>query len=151
MGDTLNQSGVSRAQTNSADVNALRTEHAVIELGLQALDDAVMGGEKLDVVCDVATTVLESLVAHFAVEEQMLRDSGLGDPEEHIVAHQEFLRLLQAARTAVRQGHVEATLDIVDILNALQENISRFARPEPGQIFQQDGERRVGTIQVNWT
>ena len=147
MGDTLNQAGASRAQTSSADVNALPTEHAVIEWGLQALGDAVMGGAKLDVVSDVATTVLESLVAHFAVEEQMLRDSGLGDLEEHIVAHRHFLRLLEAARTAVREGHVEATLDIVDILDALQENVSRFARPEPGHIFRQVGEGRAGTIQ----
>ncbi len=128
MGDTLNKAGASRALTNSADVDALRAEHAVIEWGLQALGDAVMGGAKLDVVCDVATSVLDFFVAHFAVEEQMLRDCGPLDLEEHIVAHQEFLRLLQAAHTAVREGHVEATLDIVDLLNGLQENVSRFDR-----------------------
>jgi hemerythrin len=110
-----------------------------------------MGGAKLDVVCDVATTVLKSLAAHLAVEEQMLRDSGLGDLEEHIVAHRQLLGLLEAADTAVREGHVEATLDMVDILNALQENVSRFARSEPGQIFRQVGDLQAGTIHANWT
>lgn len=144
----MNEARIIKTLTDGGSIAAaLRTEHSAIEEGLQTLGEAVLAGAEQDVVIGIVAKVEDFCVAHFAHEEQMLRDSGYVDVEPHAAAHGELLRVLHAAHVALGEGQLEATLDVADLLNAFHDHVAQFDRPAHAQVLQQRVECEGGTAQ----
>jgi hemerythrin len=143
----MNQARVSRAFTGCVDVDSTpRTEDSFIEGELQHLSEAVLNGARLDDVCEIVASAEDFCVVFFALEEQMLSDRGFGNLEEHIAAHRQFIELLHAAQVAVGSGCVEATLDLGDLLCAVDEHIKQADNPELARAIRQRGYRQAAAI-----
>ena len=143
----MSEARASRAFTGRVDVDStLRTEDSFIEGELQHLCDAVLTGAQLDDVCEIVVGARDFCAAYFALEEQMLSDRRFGNLEEHIAAHRQFVELLHAAQVAVRNGCVEATLDVADLLCAVDQHIKQADNPELARTIPQRGYRQAGAI-----
>jgi hemerythrin-like metal-binding protein len=123
----LDQAGAIKALSECGPIGAaLNTEHDAIESALQALGDAMRAGASPRILTQIMDRVVDFCAAHFQNEEQEFRENGYADVEFHACDHKRLLSELKAARTAISDGQIEATMDASVLLNCFLSHVATF-------------------------
>jgi hemerythrin-like metal-binding protein len=108
-------------------VEALQVEHDAIELILNHLGEAVVGGACRAEVIEILNASIDFCGTHFTDEEGFMRESGYAHLDAHIRAHQHLLgKFVAARRSASGEGLPLATLDAVDLLHQFHEHVKTY-------------------------
>jgi hemerythrin len=113
------------------------TEHDAIENGLLALADAMHAGASPDVLTKIMDMVVELCKAHFQSEELALLDNVDADMDLHARDHKRLLKELRAARTAIREGQIDASIVGWVLLDCFHKHAASFDRIAHKQLRQQ--------------
>jgi hemerythrin len=126
---------------------ALHLEHQAIENSLQALSDALFAGAPTETLTEIIDIVLDFCVAHFQSEEREFRDHVYAGAAAHSIAHEKMLGALRDVRTAISEGHIDATLEAGELINGFHYHVSHFDRPACAQLLRESINRDGETLQ----
>jgi hemerythrin-like metal-binding protein len=127
--------------------HALDAEHQVIESALDRLKAAVVSGAGQAEFIEILNWCVAYCIAHFAHEEQFLRDFGHSQLEEHEAAHRELSKRFKSARLLAAHDLSMAALDTQDLLHDLYEHIAVDDKMAYEEIEQRSGYgMRAGTL-----
>jgi hemerythrin len=104
--------------------DALEAEHAGIELLLQGLKEAIVGGASRAEIIELLDTSIDFCAIHVANEKGFVQKSGYTGWDAHVAAHKHLLAMFVAARRrASGEGLSLATLDTIDSLHAFHQHV----------------------------
>ena len=122
----INYAGAIRILAECGDVTrAMEMEHEAIDALLFVLNKTMQAGASSHVIMQVVELIEEFYCSHVVHEEEYLQNKGV-DVTLHAEAHCLLVRHLQRVRSSLAAGNMEATLDIVDLLDAMRNHAEKF-------------------------
>ncbi len=114
---------------SGAIVAALEAEHEAIDSILNTLNKAMRAGAETPILIRILDIVVDYCGSHFAREEKFLGDHDGRNVDAHAAIHKMLAGQLLAIRARLNDGCPEASLDLVDHLDALRAHIKHADEP----------------------